>query len=149
MWANNKVSDWMTAHVITVNPDTPVTVAHHKMKEMGIRRLPVLDHDRLVGIVTIGDIREARPSDATSLTIWELNYLWAQLTVERVMTRNVLTIHPETSIFDAAQIMLDNKVSGLPVVDDSGKLVGMLTESDIFKMVVRSRDTVDSGMATP
>lgn len=142
MWANAKVSEWMTSHVITVTPDTPVTLAHHKMQEFGIRRLPVLEHNRLVGIVTIGDVREARPSDATSLTIWELNYLWAQLTVERVMTRKVLTISPNHTVIDAAQMMLDHKVSGLPVVDDKGKLVGMLTESDIFKLVVRARDAI-------
>ncbi|MDZ4763774.1 MAG: CBS domain-containing protein [Chloroflexota bacterium] len=142
MWANANVSDWMTTSVIVIPPDTPVSIAHHKMKEHGIRRLPVMDHDRLVGIVTIGDVREASPSDATSLTIWELNYLWAQLTVERVMTRNVITLKPDDTIFDAAQVMLDNKISGLPVMDADGKLLGIMTESDIFKVVVRSRDEI-------
>lgn len=142
MGTNASVRDWMTTSVITVPPDTPVSVAHQKMKEYGVRRLPVVLNNRLVGIVTIGDIREASPSDATTLSIWELNYLWAQLTVERVMSRNVVTLNPDDSIIDAAQLMLDNKVSGLPVVDDHGKLIGILTESDIFKMLVRSRDQI-------
>ena len=109
------------------------------MKDHGIRRLPVVAHDQVVGIVTLGDVREASPSDASTLSIWELNYLWAQLKVEQVMTRQVLTIAPEALILDAAQIMLDKKVSGLPVVDAQGHLVGIITESDIFRMLVQSR----------
>ena len=110
------------------------------MKEHGIRRLPVVEHDRVVGIVTLGDVREASPSDATTLSIWEMNYLWAQLTVEKVMTRKVITVHPEDLMLDVAQIMLDRKVSGLPVVwMIAGYLVGIITESDIFRMLVESR----------
>lgn len=139
MLENIKVSEWMTSPVISISPETPISNAHQMMKEYGIRRLPVVEHNRLIGIVTLGDIREASPSDATTLSIWELNYLWAQLTVERVMTRNVLTITPDASILDAAEIMLNRKVSGLPVLDAHHHLVGILTESDIFKMLVESR----------
>jgi CBS domain-containing protein len=149
MWANALVSDWMTTNVITIPPDTPVSVAHHKMKEYGVRRLPVMERDRLIGLVTVGDIREASPSDATTLSIWELNYLWAQLTVERVMSRNIVTLKPDDTIFDAAQLMLDHKVSGLPVLDDHDRLVGILTESDIFKMLVRSRDALMQTFSAP
>ncbi|MCB9437541.1 MAG: CBS domain-containing protein [Anaerolineales bacterium] len=135
-----KVSEWMTSPVQTVTPETPISEAHQMMKERKIRRLPVVDHHgKLVGIVTIGDIREASPSDATTLSIWELNYLWAQLTINKVMTRNPMTIGADAAILDAAQIMLEKKVSGLPVVDDAGKLVGILTESDVFRMLVKSR----------
>jgi CBS domain-containing protein len=109
------------------------------MKENGIRRLPVVENDLLVGIITIGDVREASPSDATTLSIWELNYLWAQLTVEKIMTRHVFTVNPDDLILDAAQLMLERKVSGLPVVDSKCKLVVILTESDIFRMLVESR----------
>jgi len=133
------VREWMTSPVISVSPTTSISSAHQIMKENGIRRLPVVEDDRLVGIVTIGDVREASPSDATTLSIWELNYLWAQLTVERVMSRKVLTVTPDVCILDAAQIMLDSKVSGLPVVNQNGKLEGILTESDIFRMLVKSR----------
>jgi acetoin utilization protein AcuB len=142
MFDNVLVHDWMTNLVISAAPETSISSAHQTMKEHGIRRLPVLEDDKLVGIVTLGDIREASPSDATTLSIWELNYLWAQLIVEKIMTRNVLTIHPDTSILDAAELMLDQKVSGLPVVDVQNRLVGMITESDIFRILVTSRNTV-------
>jgi CBS domain-containing protein len=133
------VKDWMTAGVITVTPDTTLPDAHQLMDKHNIRRLPVLDSkDRLVGVVTRGDVRGAEPSGATTLSIWEINYLLAKLTVERIMTRNPLTVSPETTIEDAAKIMLENKVSGLPVVDESGKEVGVITESDIFRMVVKA-----------
>lgn len=139
------VREWMTSPVISVSPTTSISNAHQIMKENGIRRLPVVEDDRLVGIVTIGDVREASPSDATTLSIWELNYLWAQLTVERVMSRRVLTVQPDMCILDAAQIMLDSKVSGLPVVNQEGKLEGILTESDIFRMLVKSRTETPAG----
>lgn len=138
MFDNVMVKDWMVSPVITVDSSSPISSAHQLMKKHGVRRLPVLHNDKLVGIVTIGDVREASPSDATTLSIWELNYLWAQLTVEKVMTRNPMSIASSTPILEAAEVMLDKKVSGLPVVDE-GKLVGILTESDIFRMLVTSR----------
>ena len=138
MFESVLVKDWMISPVITVEASSPISAAHHLMKNNNIRRLPVLNQGKLVGIITIGDVREASPSDATTLSIWELNYLWAQLTVEKIMSRDVMTLSPNTPIVDAAEMMLEHKVSGLPVVDD-GKLVGVLTESDIFRMLVKSR----------
>lgn len=134
-----KVNDWMTSPAISVEASTPISTAHQIMKKSSIRRLPVIEEEKLIGIVTIGDIREASPSDATTLSIWELNYLWAQLIVEKVMTRNVISIHPDDPIIDAAETMLDKKVSGLPVVDAENRLKGVLTESDIFRMLVKLR----------
>jgi CBS domain-containing protein len=131
----------MTSLVLSVSPNTSISSAHQIMKENGIRRLPVVENDQLVGIITLGDVREASPSDATTLSIWELNYLWAQLTVEKVMTRQVITVAPEDLIIDAAALMLERKIGGLPVVDAKGNLVGILTESDIFRMLVKSRST--------
>ncbi|MEL6408680.1 MAG: CBS domain-containing protein [Chloroflexota bacterium] len=142
MFENVVVSTWMTENVITINRNAPISNAHRVMKQNDIRRLPVIENDKLVGIITIGDVREASPSDATTLSIWELNYLWAQLTVERVMTTDLLTVTPTTPVLDAAELMLEHKVSGLPVVESDGTLVGILTESDIFRMLVRSRQTV-------
>ncbi|MEM9952618.1 MAG: CBS domain-containing protein [Chloroflexota bacterium] len=139
MFENVKVRDFMTETVITTQPNTPISHAHQVMRENNIRRLPVVDNQRLVGLVTIGDVREASPSDATTLSIWELNYLWSQLVVEKVMTRNVYTVTPETSILDVAELMLEHKISGLPVVDSQDNLVGMITESDVFRMLVRSK----------
>lgn len=139
MFENVKVKDWMTSNVITTRRNTSISSAHQIMRENKVRRLPVVEDGKLVGIITIGDVREASPSDATTLSIWELNYLWAQLTVEKIMTRNVMTVTVDTPIIDAAELMLEHKVSGLPVIDDSNTLVGVITESDIFRMLVRSR----------
>lgn len=132
------VKDWMASPVVTVTSDTGLSKAHQIMKDQQIRRLPVVDEGELVGIITIGDVREASPSDATTLSIWELNYLWSQLTIEKVMTRRMLTVTVDSSMIDAAEIMLTHKVSGLPVMDGD-QLVGIITESDIFRMLVKAR----------
>ncbi len=130
------IKDWMTRDVQTITPDTTVPEAHRLMTQNNIRRLPVLDGERLVGIVTRGDVRGAEASDATSLSIWELNYLLSRLEISEVMTRKPITVSQVSTIRAAAQTMLDNKISGLPVVDNNGTVVGIITESDIFRLVV-------------
>ena len=132
-----RVKDWMTRDVISITPDTLLTDAHRLMKEKNIRRLPVMQDGKLVGIVTRGDVREAEPSSATTLTIWELNYLLSKLKVEQIMTPEVRTIHQEATIAEAAKVMLDHKISGLPVVNGDNRVVGIITESDIFRLVVQ------------
>jgi CBS domain-containing protein len=134
------VKNWMTRNVITVSADTGLAEAHRLMTERKIRRLPVIKNNHLVGIVTLGDVREAEPSDATSLSVWEVNYLLAQLKVEKIMTQNPITISPYATIGEAAWLMLKYKVSGLPVVDKEGQVVGIITESDIFRVVVQEWD---------
>jgi CBS domain-containing protein len=129
------VGDWMTREVITISPNTSLAEAHKLMQEKRIRRLPVVDHNQIVGIVTLGDVRGAEPSQASSLSVWEMHDLIAKLKVTEVMTRHPLTIGQNASIGEAARIMLDNKFSGLPVVDESAHLVGIITESDIFRLV--------------
>jgi CBS domain-containing protein len=133
------VRDWMTVNPITVIPRTTLPEAHQLMKESNIRRLPVVDHGRLVGIVTLGDVREAQPSIATSLSIYELNYLLSKLTVDKIMTRNPVTISPEASIREAARLMLEHKIGGLPVMDGE-RLVGIITESDIFRVLAQESE---------
>src|SRR5512145_1165653 len=128
------VGDWMTRAVITISPDTSLAEAHKLMQEKHIRRLPVVEHDRIVGIVTLGDVRGAEPSQASSLSVWEMNDLLAKLKVAEVMTRNPMTIRQNASIAEAARLMLDHKFSGLPVLEDGGRLVGIITESDIFRL---------------
>ena len=133
-----RVRDWMSSKVVTVTCETNLPEAHQIMVSAGIRRLPVVDeHGNLCGILTLGDMRAAQPSPATSLGIWERNYLLSNLTVERIMTADPVTIHPAQSIGETAEIMLEKRVSGLPVVDDDGAICGIITESDIFRMVVR------------
>lgn len=131
------VKDWMSTDVITISPETTLPEAHQIMMNEEIRRLPVVDREgRLVGIVTRGDIRGAEPSPATSLSIWEMNYLLTTLKVDKIMTRNPKVIHADSTIGEAARMMLENRVSGLPVVDEDYRVVGIITESDIFSMVV-------------
>jgi len=128
---------WMTAEVVTVNAETPILEARTLMKQHSIRRLPVLKHGRLVGIVTQGDIQEASPSDATSLSVWELNYLLAKTRVSDIMTprANLSTIGPDDPVEKAALLMRERKISGLPVLEED-ELVGIITESDIFDILL-------------
>lgn len=130
------VRDWMTREVITAGLDMPLTEADQLLVQNKIRRLPVVDENgRLQGIITFGDIRSARPSSASSLSIWEMNYLLSRLTLGEIMTRDPITVRPDDTIAVAAQRMLENTISGLPVVTARGELVGIITESDIFRLV--------------
>jgi CBS domain-containing protein len=132
------VRDWMIPEPVTISIDAGLIDAHARMQKYDIRRLPVLDgNDQLVGIITLGDVREASPSDATSLSIWELHYLLAKLKISEIFTPNSITVEETDTIATAARLMLENKVSGLPVVEAGGKLVGIITESDIFRLVVQ------------
>jgi len=138
------VRTWMTPDPVTITVGASLTDAHALLREYDIRRLPVVDKMRnLVGIVTLGDVREASPSDATSLSIWEIHYLLAKLKVTEIMTADPITVYTTDTIADAANLMLENKISGLPVVEPEGKLVGIITESDIFRMVVQQWGELD------
>ena len=132
------VREWMSAPPITIDADATLPEACEILRKHQIRRLPVVENGKLVGIVTRGDLRGAQPSEATTLSIWELNTLLAKLKIREIMTPDPITIREDATISDAAQMMIDYKISGLPVVDKDGNLVGMITESDIFRMVVKS-----------
>ena len=132
------VRDWMSCKVITATPETTLPAVEQLMVSKTIRRVPVVDNGRLVGIVTYGDIRNARPSAVSSLNIWELNYLITRIKMSEIMTRDPITVSPETTIGEAAQKMLANMISGLPVLDSQGHLVGIITESDIFRLAART-----------
>ena len=131
------VKDWMTKDPVVIDIHTTVPEAHALLTRYRIRRLPVVHEDRLVGIITLGDIRGAEPSEATTLSVFELNYLLSKLTVERIMTKPVATIRPDETVFDAARLMLQRKIAGLVVLGEGGEVVGIITESDIFRMIVR------------
>ena len=141
--------DWMTREVVVVAPETTLPEAHRLMNDNQIRRLPVVKDGQLVGIVTHGDVRGAAASDATSLSIWELQYLIAKIEVKEIMTPDPIIISHDATIGEAAQVMLDYKISGLPVVDSDGKLVGIITESDIFRIVVQDWSELQSEGQTP
>ena len=132
------VRDWMSSPPITINANATLPEACELLRKHQIRRLPVLEEGKLIGIVTRGDLRGAQPSEATTLSIWELNTLLAKLKIRSIMTPEPITIRDDATISDAAQLMIDYKVSGLPVVNADGELVGMITESDIFRMVVKT-----------
>ncbi len=131
------VKDWMTREALTISPDTTLPEAHQLMGDKRIRRLPVVENGKLVGIVTRSDIRGAQPSSATALSVWEVNYLIARLKIEAIMRPDPITISPEATIGEAARTMLEQKIGALPVVDGDGKIIGIITESDIFRMVVK------------
>lgn len=138
MFKGECVKDWMTPNPITIQETATLPDAHQMMKEYNIRRLPVVDkHGKLVGIISDSDVREAEPSDATSLSIFELNYLLAKLQVKKIMTTHVITVTPQTPVVKAAQLMLENKIGGIPVLEGD-QIVGIITESDIFRMVVET-----------
>lgn len=131
------VRDWMSKDVVTITPETTLPEAHRIMTNEEIRRLPVVDGSgRLIGIVTLGDVRAAEPSPATSLSVWELNYLLSTLKIGKIMTHDPFTIGLDATIGEAARMMLEHRISGLPVVDEDHHVVGIITESDIFSMVV-------------
>jgi CBS domain-containing protein len=130
--ATVKVRELMTREPLSVSIDTPVVDARRTMLDRRIRHLLVKDGGRLAGIVTDRDIRLNLPSPATSLSVWEINYLLARMTVGSVMTAKVITVDSGRDAVEAARIMLDHKIGALPVVD-AGTLVGILTETDILR----------------
>ena len=130
------VYKWMSKKVITVDENDSISYASNLLKENNIRRLPVLKEDKLIGIVSDRDIRSASPSKVTSLDIWELHYLMSKVKVKEIMTKKIITISPESTIEKAAIMMHDNKIGGLPVVDSKKKLVGIITEHDVFAALI-------------
>ena len=126
------VKDFMTRKVVYISPDTTIAHAADMMREQKLHRLPVIENDQLVGLVTEGTIAEASPSKATSLSIYEMNYLLNKTKVGDVMIRDVVTISQFASLEDATYLMLKNKIGILPVVDNE-QLYGVITDRDIFK----------------
>jgi len=130
------VKEWMTSDVVTIDEDTSMMKAFQIMKENSIRRLPVMRQGKLIGIVTDRDIKDASPSKATTLVIHELYYLLSELKIKDIIKKNIITIGPEETVEKATVKMLEHRISGLPVVDDSGSVVGIITQRDISKVLV-------------
>ncbi len=130
------VKEWMATHPIVVDENTSIMKATQLLKEHDIRRVPVVRHNRLVGIVSDRDLKEAAPSKATSLDVHELYYLLSEIKVKDIMTPNPITLRENDSVEKAAVIMLENRISGLPVVNDRHEVVGMITQTDIFKVMI-------------
>ena len=126
------VKDFMTRKVVYISPDTTVSHAADLMREQGLHRLPVIENDQLVGLVTEGTIAQASPSKATSLSIYEMNYLLNKTKVKDVMIRDVVTVSGYASLEDATYLMLKNKIGILPVVDNH-QVYGVITDRDVFQ----------------
>jgi acetoin utilization protein AcuB len=130
------VREYMTPNPITIDATTSVVKAQRIMRENGVRHLPVINDDTLVGIVTLSDILEATLSDSNRLDAFEPSYLLAALTVEELMTPDPVTILPDDTVLEAADLMFQHDIGSLPVVEDR-KIIGIITTTDIFHLVVR------------
>ena len=129
------VRNWMTPNPITITLQTTLPEARRLMDEYYVRRLPVIHKGKLVGIVTRGDIREAQASTATTLSVYEMNYLLDQITAKEFMAHKPITISPDAPIAEAARLMLQYKIGGLPVVEYD-ELVGIITETDLCRLLI-------------
>ncbi len=138
----------MSDNLYTVHADTPVTDAQDLMRREHLHHLPVVnDHDkRLIGIVSEKDLLYASPSPASTLDVYEMTRLLSKLVVSKVMTKNVLIAHPKDLVEDAARKMVDNDIGCLPVVDDDGLPVGIVTESDMFRLFIDLFGTREKGL---
>lgn len=131
------IKDWMTKDVITVDSETSMMRASKLMKEKGIRRLPVVDDKgRLVGLLSDRDVKEASPSKATTLDVHELYYLLSEIKVKNIMTPNPITIRDTDTVVKCAAIMHDKKISGLPVLSEQGQLVGIMTQNEVYRVLL-------------
>ena len=139
------VGERMSHPVITIPPDMPVVDALNLMKRERIRRTPVVKDGQMIGIVSDKDLLNASPSPATSLSVWEMNYLLSKITVKDVMTKDVLFVSEDTPIEQAARVMADNKIGGLPVLR-SGHVVGIITETDLFKILLEMMGAREVGV---
>ncbi|MGY2895309.1 CBS and ACT domain-containing protein [Deinococcus sp. UYEF24] len=128
-----RVGDWMTPNPVTVSPETPVLDALKLLGDHGFRRLPVVEAGKLIGMTTSKDLKDAMPSKATTLSVWELNYLLSKLTVAEMMARPVITASEHEDMEDAALRMQEHRVGGLPVLNEAGRLTGMVTVSDVLR----------------
>ncbi len=139
------VGERMSRPVISVSPDASVNDVLAMFKKERIRRAPVVKDGKLLGIVSQGDLLNATASSVTTLSVWELNYLISKVKVKNVMTKKVITVTKDTPVEEAARIMADKKIGGLPVVDGE-KVVGMITETDLFKIFLELMGARDKGV---
>jgi acetoin utilization protein AcuB len=135
----------MSRPPIVIGPEMSIHDAVALFKKERIRRAPIVKGGKLVGIVSEKDLLNASPSPATTLSVWEMNYLLSKLTVAEVMTKSVITITEDTPIEEAARIMADNKIGGLPVVKGS-RVVGIITETNLFKMFLELMGAREKGV---
>jgi len=130
------VKNWMSTHVVTVDPDDTMLTAVNLLREHNIRTIPVVKDGKLVGIVTDRDLKRSSASDATTLEIHELMYLISKIKVRDIMSKKVVTVPEDHTVEETAEVLLENKISGVPVVDKGGKVTGVITQADIFRVLI-------------
>jgi acetoin utilization protein AcuB len=138
------VGEKMSSPVLSVSPDMPVQDALAQMRKERVSRYPVMKKGKMVGIVSEDDLLNASPSDVTSLSVFEVNYLLSKITVERVMTKEVITVTEDTPVEEAARLMADHRIGGIPVVREE-VVVGMITQTDIFRIFLEMLGGRQSG----
>jgi acetoin utilization protein AcuB len=140
------VKNWMSKSVITADVNDSMQDAMRLLKEHGIRMLPVMKKGKVVGILTDRDLKRASASDATTLEVHELLYLVGKIKVKDIMTKDPITVPPDYTAEETAQVLLDGKISGAPVVDDNGQVVGTITQTDIFRVLISLTGIGNSGI---
>ncbi len=137
------IKDWMATTILTVDANTSVMRATRTMKENNIRRLPVLSHGKLAGIITDRDLKDASPSSKADMDIHEMYYLLSEMKVKDVMTDSPVCMKKDDTLEKAALVMLREKISGLLIVDENGNLVGLLSESDVLRGFIHATGIQD------
>lgn len=140
------VKNWMSKEVITVGADDSMQNAIYILQEHNINILPVMEKENVVGIITDRDLKKASPSDATTLDMHELLFLTSKIKVRELMKKTVYTVSPDFTIEEAAAILLEKRISGLPVLDESRRLIGIITRSDIFQVVISMTGLGEKGI---
>jgi acetoin utilization protein AcuB len=130
------VKNWMSKNVVVIDVNDSMQDAMHLLKEHRIRMLPVMKQNRLVGIVTDRDLKKASASDATTLEIHELLYLLTKIKAKDIMTKDPITVPPDYTVEETARVLLENKISGAPVVDQKGNVIGTITQTDLFRVLI-------------
>jgi acetoin utilization protein AcuB len=130
------VKNWMSKNVIAINEDDSMQDALKLMKQHNIRMMPVLKNSQLVGVVTDRDLKRASASDATTLDVHELLYLISKIKVKNIMSKNPISVPPDLTVEETAEVLLNNKISGAPVVDKNGEVVGTITQTDLFRVLI-------------
>jgi len=130
------VKNWMSRNVETVGPDDSMLDAVNRIREHKILMLPVMDGGKLVGVITDRDIKRASASDASTLEIHELMYLISKIKVRDIMSKKVVTVPEDFTVEETAEVLLENRISGVPVLDREGKITGVITQADIFRVLI-------------
>ena len=145
-----QIRDWMTTDVVTATPETSMLKVSKMMKEYNIRRVPVVDPSHhVIGIISDRDVKDASPSKATTLDMHELYYLLSEVKARDIMTPNPVTVNLRDTVERVALLILERGIGGLPVVDDDGLLVGIITDHDLFKILVEVSGVRKGGVLLP